>query len=160
MPGRKKREAGTQPENGTMPVTEQVQRIAISELHSFEGHPFKVLDDDSMAETVESIRQVGIANPLIVRPDPDGWYEIISGHRRHHAAELAGLDTITIIVRELDDDAAVIMMVDSNLQRESILPGDKSYDVQNETGGDQAPGAAGRPGFGATCTEVVLGTDR
>ena len=94
---------------------EQVQGIPISELHPFEGHPFKVLDDDSMAQTVESIRQMGIANPLIVRPDPDGGYEIISGHRRLHAAELAGLETVPAIVRELDDDAAVIMMVDSNL---------------------------------------------
>ena len=126
MPERKKSAAGGQPESGTGPVTEQVQRIGISELHPFEGHPFKVLDDDSMAATVESIKQVGIANPLIVRPDPEGGYEIISGHRRHHAAELAGLDTIPVIVRELDDDAAVIMMVDSNLQRESILPSEKA----------------------------------
>ena len=106
---------------------EQVQGIPISKLHPFEGHPFKVLDDDSMAQTVESIRQMGIANPLIVRPDPDGGYEIISGHRRLHAAELAGLETVPAIVRELDDDAAVIMMVDSNLQRESILPSERAY---------------------------------
>ena len=106
---------------------EQVQGIPISELHPFEGHPFKVLDDDSMAQTVESIRQMGIANPLIVRPDPDGGYEIISGHRRLHAAELAGLETVPAIVRELDDDAAVIMMVDSNLQRENILPSERAY---------------------------------
>lgn len=106
--------------------TELVQHIPISELHPFENHPFRVLDDESMAQTVESIRQMGIANPLIVRPDPDGGYEIISGHRRHHAAELAGLDAIPVIVRELDDDAAVIMMVDSNLQRESILPSEKA----------------------------------
>ena len=106
--------------------TELVQHIPISELHPFENHPFRVLDDESMAQTVESIRQMGIANPLIVRPDPDGGYEIISGHRRHHAAELAGLDAIPVIVRELDDDAAVIMMVDSNLQREAILPSEKA----------------------------------
>lgn len=106
---------------------EQVQGIPISALHPFEGHPFKVLDDDSMAQTVESIRQMGIANPLIVRPDPDGGYEIISGHRRLHAAELAGLETVPAIVRELDDDAAVIMMVDSNLQRENILPSERAY---------------------------------
>lgn len=105
---------------------ELVQRIPIAELHPFENHPFRVLDDESMAQTVESIKQMGIANPLIVRPDPDGGYEIISGHRRHHAAELAGLDAIPVIVRELDDDAAVIMMVDSNLQRESILPSEKA----------------------------------
>ena len=107
-------------------VTETVQRMPLSELHPFEGHPFKVLDDDAMTETVESIRQMGVANPLIVRPDPDGGYEIISGHRRHHAAELAGLDAIPVIVRELDDDAAVIMMVDSNLQRENILPSERA----------------------------------
>ena len=106
---------------------EQVQGIPISELHPFEGHPFKVLDDDSMAQTVESIRQMGIANPLIVRPDPDGGYEIISGHRRLHAAELAGLETVPVIVRKLDDDAAVIMMVDSNLQRENLLPSERAY---------------------------------
>ncbi len=127
MPRRKKSEAEVQPEAGTEAVTEQVQQIAISELHPFEGHPFKVLDDETMAETVESIKQVGIANPLIVRPDPDGGYEIISGHRRHHAAELAGLDTIPVIVRELDDDAAVIMMVDSNIQRETILPSERAF---------------------------------
>lgn len=107
--------------------TELVQHIPISALHPFENHPFRVLDDESMAQTVESIRHMGIANPLIVRPDPDGGYEIISGHRRHHAAELAGLDAIPVIVRELDDDAAVIMMVDSNLQRESILPSEKAF---------------------------------
>ena len=107
-------------------VTETVQRFPLSELHPFEGHPFKVLDDDAMTETVESIKMVGITNPLIVRPDPDGGYEIISGHRRHHAAELAGLDAIPVIVRELDDDAAVIMMVDSNIQRENILPSEKA----------------------------------
>ena len=127
MPRRKNSEAEVQPEAGTEAVTEQVQQIAISELHPFEGHPFKVLDDETMAETVESIKQVGIANPLIVRPDPDGGYEIISGHRRHHAAELAGLDALPVIVRELDDDAAVIMMVDSNLQRESILPSERAF---------------------------------
>ena len=127
MPRRKKSEAEVQPEAGTEAVTEQVQQIAISELHPFEGHPFKVLDDETMAETVESIKQVGIANPLIVRPDPDGGYEIISGHRRHHAAGLAGLDALPVIVRELDDDAAVIMMVDSNIQRETILPSERAF---------------------------------
>ena len=117
-------EAKRSPETAAKP--EQVQHISISDLHPFENHPFRVLDDESMAQTVESIKQMGIANPLIVRPDPDGGYEIISGHRRHHAAELAGLDTIPVIIRELDDDAAVIMMVDSNLQRESILPSEKA----------------------------------
>ena len=129
MPRAKKKEA----EAPAGAVTETVQRMSLSELHPFEGHPFKVLDDDAMAETVESIRQMGVANPLIVRPDPDGGYEIISGRRRH-AAELAGLDTIPVIVRELDDDAAVIMMVDSNLQRENILPSEraKAYKMKLE----------------------------
>ena len=130
MPRAKKKE--TEAPAGA--VTETVQRMPLSGLHPFEGHPFKVLDDDSMTETVESIRQMGVANPLIVRPDPDGGYEIISGHRRRHAAELAGLDTIPVIVRELDDDAAVIMMVDSNLQRENILPSEraKAYKMKLE----------------------------
>ena len=126
MPKAKPKEPEAQTVAAAEAVTETVQRFPLSELHPFEGHPFKVLDDDAMAETVESIRMVGIANPLIVRPDPDGGYEIISGHRRHHAAELAGLDTIPVIVRELDDDAAVIMMVDSNLQRENILPSERA----------------------------------
>ena len=130
MPRAKKKEAEAPAEA----VTETVQRMPLSQLHPFEGHPFKVLDDDAMTETVESIRQMGVANPLIVRPDQDGGYEIISGHRRHHAAELAGLDTIPVIVRELDDDAAVIMMVDSNLQRENILPSEraKAYKMKLE----------------------------
>ena len=126
MPKPKQKEAETQTGATAEAMTETVRKIPLSDLHPFEGHPFKVLDDDSMAETVESVRQVGIANPLIVRPDPEGEYEIISGHRRHHAAELAGLDTIPVIVRELDDDAAIIMMVDSNLQRENILPSERA----------------------------------
>lgn len=130
MPRAKKKEVEAPAEA----VTETVQRMPLSQLHPFEGHPFKVLDDDAMTETVDSIRQMGVANPLIVRPDPDGGYEIISGHRRHHAAELAGLDAIPVIVRELDDDAAVIMMVDSNLQRENILPSEraKAYKMKLE----------------------------
>ncbi|MDE6591081.1 MAG: ParB/RepB/Spo0J family partition protein [Oscillospiraceae bacterium] len=126
MPKPKQKEARNQTGATAEAVTETVRQIPLSDLHPFEGHPFKVLDDDSMAETVESIRQVGVANPLIVRLDPDGGYEIISGHRRHHAAELAGLDSLPVIVRELDDDAAVILMVDSNLQRENILPSEKA----------------------------------
>ena len=126
MPKPKQKEAEAQTGATAEAVTETVQRIPLSDLHPFEGHPFKVLDDDSMTETVESIRQMGGTNPLIVRPDPDGGYEIISGHRRHHAAELAGLDTLPVIVRQLDDDAAIIMMVDSNLQRETILPSEKA----------------------------------
>ena len=115
-------------ENGKTPkAPEQVQGIPISELHPFEGHPFKVLDDDAMAQTVESIRDYGITTPLLVRPDPDGGYEIISGHRRHHAAELSGMETVPCIVREMDDDTAIITMVDSNLQREHILPSERAY---------------------------------
>ena len=134
MPKAKPKEPEAQTVAAAEAVTETVQRFPLSELHPFEGHPFKVLDDDAMTETVESIRQMGVANPLIVRPDPDGGYEIISGHRRHHAAELAGLDAIPVIVRELDDDAAVIMMVDSNIQREDILPSEraKAYKMKLE----------------------------
>lgn len=106
---------------------ERVQEIALSELHPFEGHPFKVNDDEDMAKTVESVRDFGVLTPIIARPDPDGGYEIISGHRRHHASELAGKDTIPVIVREMDDDAAIILMVDANLQRESILPSERAY---------------------------------
>ena len=127
MPKPKQKEAEPQTGATAEAVTETVQQIPFSELHPFEGHPFKVRDDEAMTETVESIKMVGITNPLIVRPDPDGGYEMISGHRRHHAAELAGLDTLPVIVRELDDDAAVIMMVDSNIQRENILPSERAY---------------------------------
>lgn len=108
-------------------VVEQVQKISIGELHEFEGHPFQVRDDEEMEKTVESIREYGITTPLLVRPDPGGGYEIISGHRRHHAAALSGLESVPCIVREMDDDAAIIMMVDSNLQRERILPSERAY---------------------------------
>lgn len=108
-------------------VVEQVQKISIGELHEFEGHPFQVRDDEEMEKTVESIREYGITTPLLVRPDPGGGYEIISGHRRHHAAALSGLESVPCIVREMDDDAAIIMMVDSNLQREHILPSERAY---------------------------------
>ena len=97
---------------------ERVQEIPLSELHPFEGHPFRVVDDEDMEKTVESIKEYGVLTPAIVRPDPDGGYEIISGHRRHHASELAGKETMPVIVRDMDDDAAIILMVDSNLQRE------------------------------------------
>ena len=106
---------------------EQVQQIPIGELFPFKNHPFKVLDDDSMSDTVESVKQYGVLSPLIARPRPKGGYEIISGHRRQHAAELAGLGTLTVIVREMSDDAAVILMVDSNLQREHILPSERAF---------------------------------
>ena len=106
---------------------EQVQQIPIEELFHFKEHPFKVLDDEAMQRTVESVAQYGVLAPLIARPRPEGGYEIISGHRRQHAAELAGLDTLPVIVREMTDDAAVILMVDSNLQRENILPSERAF---------------------------------
>ena len=106
---------------------EQVQQIPVSELFPFKNHPFKVLDDDSMTRTVESTSQFGVLAPLIARPRPEGGYEIISGHRRQHAAQLAGLDTLPVIVRNMDDDAAVLLMVDSNLQRENILPSERAF---------------------------------
>ena len=106
---------------------EQVQQIPIGELFPFKKHPFKVLDDESMQRTVESVEQYGVLSPLIARPRPEGGYEIISGHRRQHAAQLAGLDTLPVIVRNMDDDAAVLLMVDSNLQRETILPSERAF---------------------------------
>ena len=107
---------------------EQVQQIPIDALHPFTNHPFKVLDDEAMTRTVESIAQYGVLAPLIARPRPDGdGYEIISGHRRQYAAKLAGLDTLPVIVRQMSDDAAVILMVDSNLQREHILPSERAF---------------------------------
>ena len=106
---------------------EQVQQIPIDALHPFTNHPFKVLDDEAMTRTVESIAQYGVLAPLIARPRPEGGYEIISGHRRQYAAKLAGLDTLPVIVRKMSDDAAVILMVDSNLQREHILPSERAF---------------------------------
>ena len=106
---------------------EQVQQIPIGELFPFKNHPFKVLDDESMQRTVESVEQYGVLSPLIARPRPEGGYEIISGHRRQHAAQLAGLETLPVIVRQMDDDAAVLLMVDSNLQRETILPSERAF---------------------------------
>ena len=106
---------------------EQVQKIPIAELHPFTNHPFKVLDDESMQRTVESVEQYGVLSPLIARTRPDGGYEIISGHRRQHAAQLAGLETLPVIVRNMDDNAAVLLMVDSNLQRENILPSERAF---------------------------------
>ena len=115
-------------ENRQEEQREQVQQISIDELHPFTNHPFKVLDDEAMTRTVESIAQYGVLAPLIARPRPDGdGYEIISGHRRQYAAKLAGLDTLPVIVRQMSDDAAVILMVDSNLQREHILPSERAF---------------------------------
>ena len=106
---------------------EQIRQIPINELFPFKEHPFKVLDDDAMQRTVESVAQYGVLAPLIARPRAEGGYEIISGHRRQHAAQLAGLDTLPVIVRNMDDDAAVLLMVDSNLQRENILPSERAF---------------------------------
>ena len=106
---------------------EKVQNIPLEELHPFKNHPFKVKDDAAMQDTVDSVREYGVLVPAIARPDPDGGYELIAGHRRHHASELAGKETMPVIVRDLDDDAATIIMVDSNLQRETILPSEKAF---------------------------------
>lgn len=122
---------------------EQVQQISIEELFPFKEHPFKVLDDEAMTRTVESIAQFGVLAPLIARPRPEGGYEIISGHRRQHAAELAGLDTLPVIVREMTDNAAVILMVDSNLQREHILPSERAFAYKMKL--DAMKRTSGRP---------------
>ena len=131
--------------------SEQIQQIPIADLHPFKDHPFKVLDDEAMQKTVESVAQFGVLAPLVVRPREEGGYEIISGHRRQHAAELAGLKTLPVIVRNMDDDQAVIQMVDSNLQRESILPSERAFaykmklDAMNHQGirGDSTCGQIG-----------------
>ena len=106
---------------------EQIQQLPLTELHPFPNHPFKVLEDEAMQRTVESIAQYGVLAPLIVRPRPEGGYEILSGHRRQYAAKLAGLETLPVIVRNMDDNAAVVLMVDSNLQREHILPSERAF---------------------------------
>ena len=130
-------------ENRQEEQREQVQQIPVSELFPFKNHPFKVLDDDSMTRTVESISQFGVLAPLIARPRPEGGYEIISGHRRKHAAELANLDTVPVIVRNMEDDAATILMVDSNLQREHILPSERAFAYKMKL--DAMKHQAGRP---------------
>ena len=122
---------------------EQVQQIPIGELFPFKDHPFKVLDDESMQRTVESVEQYGVLSPLIARPRPEGGYEIISGHRRQHAAQLAGLETLPVIVRNMDDDAATILMVDSNLQREHISPSERAFAYKMKM--DAMKRTAGRP---------------
>ena len=106
---------------------EKVQNIPLGELHPFKNHPFKVKDDAAMQDTVDSVREYGVLVPAIARPDPNGGYELIAGHRRHHASELAGKETMPVIVRDLDDDAATIIMVDSNLQREELLPSERAF---------------------------------
>ena len=117
--------------------------MPLSDLHPFEGHPFKVLDDELMEQTVESIKQIGVVSPLIVRPDSEGGFEILSGHRRLHAAQLAGLETVPVIVNEMDDDAAIIFMVDSNLQRENILPSERAFSYKMKL--EAMKHQAGRP---------------
>lgn len=122
---------------------EQRTEMPLSDLHPFEGHPFKVLDDELMGQTVGSIKQIGVVSPLIVRPDPEGGFEILSGHRRLHAAQLAGLETVPVIVKEMDDDAAIIFMVDSNLQRENILPSERAFSYKMKL--EAMKHQAGRP---------------
>lgn len=142
---------------------EQRTEMPLSDLHPFEGHPFKVLDDELMKQTVESIRQIGVVSPLIVRPDPEGGFEILSGHRRLHAAQLAGLETVPVIVKEMDDDAAIIFMVDSNLQRENILPSERafSYKMKLEAmkhqgeRGDLTSGQVGQKSVGTVSRDIV-----
>ena len=142
---------------------EQRTEMPLSDLHPFEGHPFKVLDDELMEQTVESIRQIGVVSPLIVRPDPEGGFEILSGHRRLHAAQLAGLETVPVIVKEMDDDGAIIFMVDSNLQRENILPSERafSYKMKLEAmkhqgeRGDLTSGQVGQKSVGTVSRDIV-----
>ena len=137
--------------------------MPLSDLHPFEGHPFKVLDDELMEQTVESIKQIGVVSPLIVRPDPEGGFEILSGHRRLHAAQLAGLETVPVIVKDMDDDAAIIFMVDSNLQRENILPSERafSYKMKLEAmkhqgeRGDLTSGQVGQKSVGTVSRDIV-----
>lgn len=142
---------------------EQRTEMPLSDLHPFEGHPFKVLDDELMEQTVESVKQIGVVSPLIVRPDPEGGFEILSGHRRLHAAQLAGLETVPVIVKEMDDDAAIIFMVDSNLQRENILPSERafSYKMKLEAmkhqgeRGDLTSGQVGQKSVGTVSRDIV-----
>ena len=142
---------------------EQRTEMPLSDLHPFEGHPFKVLDDELMEQTVESIKQIGVVSPLIVRADPEGGFEILSGHRRLHAAQLAGLETVPVIVKEMDDDAAIIFMVDSNLQRENILPSERafSYKMKLEAmkhqgeRGDLTSGQVGQKSVGTVSRDIV-----
>ena len=142
--------------------TEQIQQISIGELHPFKNHPFKVLDDEAMQRTVESVAQFGVMAPLIARPREEGGYEIISGHRRQHAAQLAGLKSLPVIVRKMDDDQAVILMVDSNLQRESILPSERAFAykmklsaIERSLGRPKNVGQVVPDYFGKRSTEIV-----
>ena len=130
---------------------EKIQEIPLSELHPFKNHPFKVKDDEAMMETADSIKQYGVLVPAIARPDPEGGYELVAGHRRHRASELAEKETMPVIVRELDDDAATIIMVDSNLQRESLLPSERAFAYRMKL--EAMKRQAGRPTKG-NCSQV------
>ena len=133
---------------------EKVLEIPLSELHPFKDHPFKVKDDEAMMETADSIRQYGVLVPAIARPDPNGGYELVAGHRRHRASELAGKDTMPVIVRDLDDDQATIIMVDSNLQRESLLPSERAFAYKMKLEAMKHQGATDRLNFRPSWTEV------
>lgn len=133
----------TTEESRTEKKLEKVQNIPLNELHPFKNHPFRVVDDESMLRTVESVAQYGVLAPAIVRPREEGGYELVSGHRRHHASELAGLETMPVIVRNLNDDEAIILMVDSNLQRETILPSERAFAYKMKM--DAVRRTAGRP---------------
>ena len=145
----------TTEEGRTESQQEHVQMIPLSELHPFEGHPFRVVDDEEMQKTVESVKQYGVLTPAIARPDPDGGYEIISGHRRLRASELAGLDKLPVIVREMDDDTAIIFMVDSNLQREHILPSERAFAYKMKMDAIKHQGARTDLGKESTSTQVA-----
>ena len=145
----------TTEEGRTESQQEHVQMIPLSELHPFEGHPFRVVDDEEMQKTVESVKQYGVLTPAIARPDPDGGYEIISGHRRLRASELAGLDKLPVIVREMDDDTAIIFMVDSSLQREHILPSERAFAYKMKLDAIKHQGARTDLGKESTSTQVA-----
>ena len=145
----------TTEEGRTESQQEHVQMIPLSELHPFAGHPFRVVDDEEMQKTVESVKQYGVLTPAIARPDPDGGYEIISGHRRLRASELAGLDKLPVIVREMDDDTAIIFMVDSNLQREHILPSERAFAYKMKLDAIKHQGARTDLGKESTSTQVA-----
>lgn len=135
---------------------EKIREIPLDQLVPFKDHPFKVIDDESMMDTVQSIREHGILLPLIARPMPDGKYEIVSGHRRSHAGKLAGLETVPVIVRELDDDTAVILMVDSNLQRENILPSERAFAFKMKLEAMKHQGQTRRFNFWPSWPEVEM----
>ena len=135
---------------------ERVQQIPLSELHPFEGHPFRVVDDEEMQKTVESVKQYGVLTPAIARLDPDGGYEIISGHRRMRACELAGIKTLPVIVRDMDDDTAIIFMVDANLQREHILPSERAFAYRMKLEAIKHQGARSDLAQGATSSQVGM----